>query len=50
MTYSRIHFNPLNNWDKGKTKQWIEQRKMKFKGSMDEGDSDSDMDIETDQH
>ena len=53
VTYSRIHFNPLNNWDKGKTKQWIEQKKlefMKFKGSMDESDSDSDTDIETDQH
>ena len=52
-TYSRIHFNPLNDWNKGKTKQWIEQKKldfMKFKGSMDEGDSNSDTDSETDQN
>ena len=46
-TYPRIHFNPLNDWDKSKTKEWIEQKKlefMKFKGSMDVSDSDSDTD------
>ena len=44
-TYPRIHFNPLNDWDKGKTKKWIEHKIlefMKFKGSLDESDSDSD--------
>jgi hypothetical protein len=48
--YSRIHFNPLNDWNKGKTRKWIEQKKMqfmKFKGSMD-SDSNSDTDSETD--
>ena len=29
-TYSRIHFNPLNDWNTGKTKQWIEQKKIGF--------------------
>ena len=50
-TYPRIHFNPLNDWDKSKTKEWIEQKKlefMKFKGSMDASDSDSDTDNEVD--
>lgn len=52
-TYARIHFNPLNDWNKAKTKKWIEQKKlefMKFNGSLNASDSDSDTDSEVDQN
>lgn len=56
--YHTIKLNPLCDWDKEKTKEWIEKKKrdfLKFQGAMrregeegDESDHDSDSDSDSD--
>lgn len=44
-SYPKIHFNPLNDWDRAKTVRWIEEKKvefMKYKGTMDQNAPEND--------
>ena len=48
-TFRRMRLNPLWNWDRKKTTDWIEKKKdfMRFRGAVREDEADECSDAET---